>query len=72
MGKYVSIKGVAFKVPGRKDLGLLAEIFGPFSAVGKGIEGCENGDHNDNKDEGDLCCSTRRRLETGAGGEVIP
>jgi len=72
MGKYVVVEGVAVKVPGRKDLSLLAETFGPFAAVGKRIEGCKNCDHNDNKDEGDLCCSTRGRLETRAGGEIIP
>jgi hypothetical protein len=71
-GRYVRIENIAVKVPGREYTSLFTETLGPFSAVGKGIEGCKYSDHNDDEDERDLSCSTGGNLEARAGSEVIP
>ena len=71
-GGYVSVEDVTVKVPGTEYSSTFAEGFGPFSAVGDGLQGREYGDDDNEEDEGDLACATGGFNEAGSGSEEIP
>jgi len=71
-GKYISVEGIAVKVPCIEYSSAFAERFGPFPTVGDGLEGREHGDDDNEEDECDLGCPTRCFEEAPPCSEEIP